>query len=264
MSLQMSDRRLRQLPELPATVLARILQHVPQKQRLAACPLVCRAWASATDMTTVELAADVVQPELPRVQADIDKQSHRLTVLTLSLQQTQQEITDSLLVQLPCKQLLQLSSLRLQGCLPQLQVQDTVAVGRVLLPKLRTLQLSGSTFKDPSSLLQLTQLGSFTELMLSSISIKHDSATVAAEGLGQALQQLLQSMQQLASLSVQHVKLGQGSLSQLPSSLTHLSLDIVSTPGDWESESCLARSTTHLPLLQVFNLKALASTLPCW
>jgi hypothetical protein len=104
----------------------------------------------------------------------------------------------------------------------------------MLLPNLQTLQLSDIFFSDVSSLLQLSQLGSLTGLRLERIRINQCStepSTQAEEGLGQAVQQLLQSMQQLASLSLSSIKMDQGSISQLPSSLTHLSLSALLTGG---------------------------------
>jgi hypothetical protein len=131
----------------------------------------------------------------------------------------------------------------------------------MLLPNPRTLQLSDGVFSDVSSFLQLNQLGSLTELRLERIRIEQsgtEPSTQAKNGLGQAVhvQQLLQSMQQLASLTLLSIKMDQGSISQLPSSqlpaasLTHLSLYGLMTGGEWETESCLARSITQLPQLQ--------------
>jgi hypothetical protein len=78
-------------------------------------------------MTTVKLAAALDdRKELPGIQAVIDKQSHRLTLLTLSPKQKDfsrqrqpwPDMTDSLSVQLPCGQLLQLSNLYLHSFVP--------------------------------------------------------------------------------------------------------------------------------------------------
>jgi hypothetical protein len=212
-------------------------------------------------MTTVKLAATLdYSRDLPGIQAVIDKQSRRLTVLTLSLKKKDLGIADSLSVQLPCDLLLQLSSFHLHNVVPQLRVQDVVADGsaapsRVLLPNLRTLQLSGIKFSGVSSFLQLTQLGSVADLTLRRIELEHKSAAAAADRLGQAVQQLLQSMPRLARLSLSDVGLGPGSISHLPSSLTHVFMDSVGNDEELESQSCLARSITHLPLLQEFHLK---------
>lgn len=47
--------RLQAICDLPATLLAELLQHVPLKERLSACALVCRAFASAATLATTHL-----------------------------------------------------------------------------------------------------------------------------------------------------------------------------------------------------------------
>jgi hypothetical protein len=44
-----------QIPELPTSLVCRILQHVPVRKRLASCALVCRAWAAAAAATPAEI-----------------------------------------------------------------------------------------------------------------------------------------------------------------------------------------------------------------
>jgi hypothetical protein len=82
-----------------------------------------------------------------------------------------------------------------------------------------------------------------------------------AEGdvLGEAVQQLLLSMQQLARLSMSRMHLAQGSIWQLPSRLTYLSFYAVEPPVTALGQSCLAQSClafsiTTLPQLQVLDL----------
>jgi hypothetical protein len=119
------------------------------------------------------------------------------------------------------------------------------------------LRLSHAACSSSSSLLQLTRLGSVSKLELERIGIKGE-ATAAGEALGEAVQQLLLSMQQLASLSMSCMHLAEGSISQLPSSLMYLDWFGVNPPhvdtGSVSEESCLARSITHLPQLQVLCL----------
>jgi hypothetical protein len=47
------------LAALPTTLLAEVLQHVPQQQRLTQCALVCTAWAPAAAQATVHVECGV-------------------------------------------------------------------------------------------------------------------------------------------------------------------------------------------------------------
>jgi hypothetical protein len=59
-----------QLPSLPDAVLTTILQHVPLRDRLSACTLVCKSWAVAVASTTADVLESIKRPDSCRHMQD--------------------------------------------------------------------------------------------------------------------------------------------------------------------------------------------------
>lgn len=224
------------LQELPAELLAQILRHVPQQQRLSQCALVCRRWAAAATAVTTAATVSIVHKNLCET---------KLTALNLWIAQhgTQASSLDLRWccypppdgpLQLPCAGLPHLASLNLASLQVDLQLPDpqqqTSSVsgnagsssssksGRVaasVLPALRELQLSECSFTSSAALMQLPQLPCVTRLSLCKQAWQLSNTSEAALTL-------LPCLPQLAQLELRHFKSTAELLELVSSSLTYL------------------------------------------
>ena len=194
------------LLDFPLAVLARVLDHVPTQQRLSQCVLVCQHFAAAAVLATGSISicsrrsccnssckqrVHLPKSKVPALQAWIGQHAGQLVNISFCGKQQ---------LQLPCADLLQLTSLELDG--QMLLLQDTAststgaagmllrsgrkktaadparlraapAVGQhgsnptpQLLPKLQRLELSRCELSSVQPLLQLSRLTSLTSLNL--------------------------------------------------------------------------------------------------
>lgn len=121
--------------QLPIAVLARILQRVPQQQRLSACALVCNAWAAAAAAATHSITTEVSRTDLnvvPSFEAWL--QHHD----SLDVRGRWSKL------ELPCAALVQLTSLSLESCEVrtfQQPEQEQQHGAQAALPQLVSLRL---------------------------------------------------------------------------------------------------------------------------
>jgi hypothetical protein len=115
-----------QFSDLPPALLMRILQAVPQPERLGSCATVCPSWATAAAAATVDIdLSDATANAIAAFQPWLQQHAGQLTSLTLKLQGC---IAGSSFYSdfqpptftLPCRTLQQLSRLDLVGVKPQL------------------------------------------------------------------------------------------------------------------------------------------------
>lgn len=98
-------------PSLPTAVLAQVLQHVPQQQRLSVCTLVCTDWAAAAALATVNIDANrrFKGDKLPAFQSWLVHHAKQLVSIKYKHRKSLPYL------QLPSAELLQLTSLELEN-----------------------------------------------------------------------------------------------------------------------------------------------------
>lgn len=258
---------------LPIAVLAQILRHVDQQQRLQHCALVSSTWASAAYLATDSISLKDAPAQLPSLQSWLKQHAQQL----VSLQVQQDPSTDSAQLQLPCADLPSLQSLQLSGVVPCLQlpgVQDvsgspacvsteascnvSTALCRLSmpLPRLASVSLACCDCSN-STIQQLSSIASITSLELSSI-----DTPGAAQQLSSAVAQVLQQLPRMGCLKLDILDLDESALEHL-STLQQLQELAVSTPDsdDYEDNDADARPF-HLPASAVL-LAGLPGSLTC-
>lgn len=182
--------------DLPTVLVARILKHVPQQERLSQCAVVCHAWAKAGTLATVIIDVKLPAGKRAAFESWLHQHSRQLEALNATKLPVKGVFYSPLQLQLPCDQLLQLSSLSLLEAVPHLQLplqtnnsmQRSPVLGLdpasssgpaagmgptqpapVVLPKLQELSLQYMAFDSTSTLLQLTVLAGLTKLVLQGI-----------------------------------------------------------------------------------------------
>lgn len=191
-----------QVAVLPVAVVANILQHVPQNQRLSSCALVCSSWATAAAAATTQLRRDTQLPlaKLSALGKWLEQHAKQMVSLDLSLYSAQ---VTGVPLQLPYHDLVQLTRLHLIGDflhLPDVKA-DTAASGSIqpLLPTLHELLLGGCRLKSTQELRRLTCLRSVTSLDLRDIDLAF-AGQLPVQQLSAAVSELLQNMTQLEEL----------------------------------------------------------------
>ena len=111
---------------LPSAVVAQILQHVPQEQRLCSCALVCRTWAAGAALATTHISAGYrYRPVLnyaPALESWVHKHAKQLFSLEARIDEVsmcdlacEKKNQPNSHLQLPGADLVQLTRLSLQG-----------------------------------------------------------------------------------------------------------------------------------------------------
>ena len=215
---------------LPEALTAQILQHVPQQQRLQQCALVCKAWASASGLATVQL-----QQKFKSGQAssafDSWLQKHAEHLESLELSHSNRDIRLPLcLCKLAKLQRLQLDGFALllpgEGEGSDSAGQDTHTPALLLLPSLQHLQLSRVQLVSSNSLLQLAGCGGLTSLKIPDITVAQvrfrsgashntDGEQATVLQLAAAITRLLQQLPRLAVLELPGIPMPNASMQQL-------------------------------------------------
>lgn len=277
------------VPELPDAVLGTIFQHVPLKQRLSCCALVCRAWAAAASATTAHLDASVSASNAQALESWIDRHAEQLA--SINLHHSYHGIPT---LELHCSKLTQLQQLVVSSLI-NLQLhtgqparstrssrRSSTSTSTLLLPHLRDLQLHGCSY-PLQHLKQLSKLTALTSLYLGSAYVlqtpysqKVASADAVQSTLSSVLSQMhclrklafgkssflmwhktqhpavrhLSSMQSLESLQIMHrCPAFETFLPHLPSSITALLLSDTEVTGELQA-------ATRLTALRHFELNA--------
>lgn len=155
---------------LPMALLARILQHVPQEERLASCALVSKAWAAAAAAATVSIHVEGLNSsKTASLQSWVELHARQLQSLRLQRRYWQSRSP----LQLPCAELQQLSVLHLSGVQPLLQKAHVNASSSStqppFLPALKDLRLISLTADNAGTLLQFASCTGVTQLRLESV-----------------------------------------------------------------------------------------------
>jgi hypothetical protein len=212
-----------ELSDLPVRLVAGILQHVPQQQRLGQCAMVCSAWALAAARATVHVVCEELQPDaVPALQSWLSKHAAQLLGLELYMNWRHQCV-----LQLPVDRLTKLQSLRLQSFKLQLPGGEGsprthpaagssdissrgsahAAVGQELSSLLH-LELVDVQLPNISSLLQVTNAPQLTSLRLDGIDLTEPEfstrsrSPVAADAMQEVADAMPHLVQQLPELSV--------------------------------------------------------------
>jgi hypothetical protein len=180
---------------LPAPVLAKVLQLVPQEQRLQHCASVCTHWKAAG--VSIEILR-LKNNKLPALQSWITQHAQQLVSIHATHRSSSTEE-----LQLPCADLQQLTSINLSGqflllpdnpaspstpasaptqaaavtpaptgeLLLRASSSSSASAQQLLLPKLRELKVSFCSVASTHLFLQLSRLTSLTKLGLSHVSI---------------------------------------------------------------------------------------------
>jgi hypothetical protein len=111
--------------DVPLPVISQILQHVPLRQRLSSCALVCSTWAAAAAAATNSINIEILPKQLPAL--GLWMQQHGKYVQHLQVKQRglnvfTSEPTNLIQLHLPAHQLMQLTSLQVKGFVPRLQL----------------------------------------------------------------------------------------------------------------------------------------------
>lgn len=198
------------------SLLAEVLQHVPQQQRLTQCAIVSSSWASAATLATVRVQVQLKEEAIPAFEAWLGQHAGQL----LSLQAADPgHLRHSL--QLPVGMFMNLQQLQLQRFKLQLasagnaSAQISAAgsgMGAVLLPSLLDLQLDDNEVRDTNSLLQLTQAPQLTSLTVKHINVLaavfHSGSgscfntAAAVQEMAEVMPRLLQQLPRLTVLDI--------------------------------------------------------------
>jgi hypothetical protein len=216
------------MPDVPALVLAKVLELIPTRERLGHCALVCTHWKAAANLATVSIGCHLRDYKLPALQSWIGQHATHLISIQV---ENHSEVRQ---LQLPCADLQQLTSINLSGLfllLPdgltssstpasaqaaavtpatagaagELLLHATSAsTQQLLLPTLRELKLRSCSASSTQLFLQLSRLTSLTKLDLDNVRIcadenRHDSEREVQE-LCESLCALLPRLPQLQAL----------------------------------------------------------------
>jgi hypothetical protein len=238
---------------LPGTLLARVLLHVPQQQRLQHAAPVCSSFATAAAAATVSVDIDSLQTkQLPAFQAWIDRHAQQLVSISVKTPDwdADQPWLSALQLRLPAAGLQQLCSLDLAGVevlLPERTEANSSSSGNtststnksLRLPKLQDLRLDSCVVRV-ATVRQLGQLSGLTRLQLRSLSqdrvmlqvleLRPFGSLQHQLDITTAVRQILQRSPQLARLElacwnmlyVTASKMLSGFAAHFPSSLTAL------------------------------------------
>jgi hypothetical protein len=217
---------------LPEALIAEILQHVPQQQRLQQCALVCKAWASAAALATVHVERHLKEGQTFRgFHSWLDKYAGQL----VSLQLTYSHWRKHLVLQLPLfARFTKLQWLELEGFKLLLPGEgDSISIIRrgrdyvppLLLPSLQHLQLTRVHLVSSSSLLQLAaEAPGLTSLKTSDSSFgqpayrsrdPYGSKKAAVQQLAVVIPGVLQKLRQLAVLELPGIPMSDAAVQQL-------------------------------------------------
>jgi hypothetical protein len=219
---------------LPVSLLAEILQLVPQQQRLTQAALVCRAWAPAAAQATVHVQHNL-QPDLDAVAALeswLAVHAGQLLSLKLTWPRGQTDHPHSKL-QLPLDKLAKLQHLQLEGFNLQLPGEGAIPgsspgagsedsssgdsssggsshAAQPTLSSLQHLELSRCRLASVSSLLQITRAPQLTNLKLEAIGVfdlrfcsSHNiSRSAVVEKVAAAIPALLRQLPKLSVLQL--------------------------------------------------------------
>jgi hypothetical protein len=199
------------VPELPDAVLGTIFQHIPLKQRLSCCALVCRAWAAAVSATAAHLDASVSYSNAQALQSWIDCQGGQLASINLhnfNYNAITLELHCSKLTQLQQLVVLSLIKLQLHTGQPARSTRSSRRSGTsssvVLLPQLRDLQFRGCSF-PLQHLKQLSKLTALTSLHLESTEVfqtPYSQRIASDDAVQSALSPVLSQMRDLRKLTL--------------------------------------------------------------
>jgi hypothetical protein len=191
----MSVQAQSQFSRLPTALLTRVLQALPQRERLASCATVCSSWAAAAAAATVEVDLKVVRKtDLPAFQPWLNKHAGQL----VSLKGTGSWSIDRHgTLCLPTGQLQQLSRLDLSGLELQLETLNagsssgssstSSCTAAPMLPRLQQIRLQHCGLRC-GTLEQLAQLAGVTRLKLKVLTcslkhIRHEDVEFMLQGL---------------------------------------------------------------------------------
>jgi hypothetical protein len=220
------------MQQLPQETLVAILGGVPCRQRLQACPRICKAWeVAAVQATTAHDVCARGYSNLDSFQAWLDKHAQQVVSLTFSGYST--VLGKKKELRLPCAKLERLQSLELSNCSPELTcvdgprqantnssepasalaggaaaadspaLQQDAATAAALLPGLYSVSLTACRVSpDGLAVLDSAQL---TKLMLTNVRTREFStATYKASQaeLAASIEAMLQQQPQLSVLQV--------------------------------------------------------------
>jgi hypothetical protein len=230
---------------LPEALTAQILQHVPQQQRLQHCALVCKAWASAAALATVnvEQTFKAEGQAILAFKSWLQKHAGHLESLQLSYS----AVCEKLELQLPWAQLAKLQRLQLQGFELSLPGEEDSSISsgstacaaagasstsnlgegthgpaHLLLPCLQQLQLFKVQLVSTSSLLQLAGVPGLTSLKTKEVSFAQLNAAASTiksktkmQPVAAAITGLLQQLPRLAVLELHGMPMSAAAMQQL-------------------------------------------------
>jgi hypothetical protein len=186
-----------QFSRLPTVLLARILQMLPQRVRLASCARVCKSWAEAAAAATIRVYASYGRHEcVSALEPWLEQHAGQLVSLTVQVSC----FNSAAPFHLPFFKLQQLSRLDLQGVKvlenPAADSGSSNTGAAPGLGKLRELKLHRCKFSH-DALLQLAQLSAVTKFELDITSDVHGGLSTQPEDL----KCLLHGMSSLKCLS---------------------------------------------------------------
>lgn len=228
---------------LPEALLAEILQHVPQQQRLTCCALACKAWAAAAVLATIDVKHRVTVGNMRALSSWLGTHAGQLEHLELDSGNMNYEVE----VQLPLHNLknleyLQLDNLRLLP--PGGEAGSDMPLGGAgsragssgdghaggadtatpLLPNLPNLELIEVELPSLSTLLQLAQAApQLTSLCTNALAFQQpDFCSTAVHNepedtqqVADALPGLLQQLPRLEVLELQGMPLSTAAVQQI-------------------------------------------------
>jgi hypothetical protein len=164
------------VPGFPEAVLDTIFQHIPLKQRLSCCAVVCRAWAAAASTATAHLNSPVSASNTQALQSWIDRQAGQLA--SIILRNSDYDYYHAIpTIELHCSKLTQLQKLVVSSLInlhlhtgqpirnTRSSRRSGISTSTLLLPRLRDLQLLGCSF-PLQHLKQLSKLTALASLYL--------------------------------------------------------------------------------------------------
>jgi hypothetical protein len=224
--------------DLPAALTAQVLSHVPQAPRLTQCALVCRAWASAATLSTVDVQLNLEANTVHAFNCWLQQHAGQLRTLRLG-----GGFSNPL--RLPLGQFKQLQRLEVKFVVKfvvvrgeqlgasssgqQLDVSNADnGAAAVSLPSLQHLQLEFLVLESINSLLRLTAAPQLTSLVfmhnnfaglqrIESHSGRREYTEEAVQQLAAAAPAMLQRLPRLVVLELPGTPLSDEALQQLAS-----------------------------------------------
>lgn len=233
------------ITRLPTALIAQMLSHVPQQQRLQVCALVHTTWAAAAAAATTDMTATINSDEQ---QASVDAwtRQHSSQLVSLSVSSPVRTLADSRCafyvceMEFPVAQLVQLSRLHFSGV--DLIMTATspytasgvgcwhqVSTGPPPLPRLASVRLQSCAFSDAGSLMQLAIATGITRLHLDQVRLTGGHSTSGNPppshlSHNPSLQLAVLAYQSRAADDNQHLGQTLGALLQCLTQLQHLAL----------------------------------------